>query len=663
MINNNILNIIEYSKNLVLLYVEDDETIANSAIKIFNKFFDKIIYAKDGIDGINKFNENHIDLIITDINMPKLNGLDMLKEIRVLDKTTPSIIISAHNEIEYYKGAIDLNVKGYLLKPLALNDIVKLLSKVVDEKKDEDIKTNKFNYLVDANKKLIDIGYQISTQKNHQKLLEIILLGAKDLSNSDGGTLYLFNKKDKSLEFKIILNSSLDIHHGGSEDPINWPALNLYNIDETVNKRNVAVVCAIEDKLVNINDIYQSTSYDFNGAKKFDLSNNYKTTSMLVIPMKNRDNELIGVIQLINKHNDNNEVISFNNNDESLITSMASQATMMLENNQLVNDLETLLYSLIKSIGSALSEKSQYTAKHIDNVAKLSEIIAKGINDNKTIYKDIKFSKHELEEIKLSALLHDIGKISTPEHIVDKTSKLETIYDRIKTIKLRFELVKKDIEILYLNNEISSEMKNEKILEIDDDYNFIEMINDGDTLMLNDSIERLNKIVNKYTIKINDKVKKVIKDNEFHNLSITKGTLTKADREIINNHVIITYNMLKEVPFPNKFANVPKIAGSHHKTIDGHGYAAKELLGIELTLQDKILVIADIFEALSALDRPYRGPNTLNQIAHIFLNMVKNRDLDKELVKIFFEDNLYLEYANQHLAPSQIDEITVCFDF
>ncbi|MEA3552903.1 MAG: response regulator [Campylobacterota bacterium] len=399
-------NMIVYSKRLTLLYVEDDEKIATAALSVFKKFFDKIIYAKDGQDGIVKFNENHIDLIFTDINMPNLNGLEMLEKINHLDKNVPAVIMSAHNELDFYKIALDLNVAGYILKPTKISDIVEKLEKIVSIKKNEDLKTNKFNSLVESNKKLIDIGYQISTQKDHQKLLEIILLGAKDLSNADGGTLYLYNKKDDCLDFKIVINDKLNLHYGGSKGKIDWDSLDIYNSDKTINQKNVAVVCAMNDKLVNINDIYHSASFDFSGAKKFDSANEYKTTSMLVIPMRNRENELVGVIQLINKLDEDKNIISFNKSDESLITSMSSQASMMLENNKLVDDLEALLCSLIKSIGSALSAKSSYTAKHIDNVAKIAEIIALGVNNNKTTFNDVSFNSNELEEIKLAALLH-----------------------------------------------------------------------------------------------------------------------------------------------------------------------------------------------------------------------------------------------------------------
>ena len=650
-----IKSLTQYSKKLTLLYVEDNEEILNAAIPILKKFFDNIICAKDGKDGVSKFNENHIDVVFTDINMPNLNGLEMLEQIQKLDKNVPAVIMSAHNELDYYKVAIDLNVAGYILKPTKISDIIEKLDKIVNIKKEEEIKSNKFNLLVDANKKLIDIGYQISTQKNHQKLLEIILLGAKDLSTADGGTLYLYNKKDDCLDFKIVINNSLDLHYGGSNGEINWNALNIYNNDKTVNEKNVAVVCAVKDQLVNINDIYHSESFDFSGAKKFDLANEYKTTSMLVIPMKNRENELVGVIQLINKLDEDKNIISFNKSDESLITSMASQASMMLENNKLVDDLEALLYSLIKSIGSALSAKSSYTAKHIDNVAKLSEIIANGVNNNKTTFKDVLFNTNELEEMKLAALLHDIGKISTPVHIVDKKTKLEAIYDRIETVKLKFELLKKDIEILYLKNEISDTKKLEKLSQIDNDFQYIIEINRGDMFMSDSKIEKLEQINNRYP--------ELLTKDEIYHLSIKKGTLTKEDRDIINNHVIITYDMLKEVPFPNKYSNVPKIAGSHHITPDGRGYASPELMDSELILQDKILAVADIFEALSAVDRPYRDANTLSQIARIFKSMANNNDLDKDIVKLFFEEKLYLDYVNENFTSFQKDEITEVFDF
>jgi len=331
---------------------------------------------------------------------------------------------------------------------------------------------------------------------------------------------------------------------------------------------------------------------------------------------------------------------------------MASLATMVLENNQLVYDLEHFVYSLIESIGSAISAKSKYTAEHIDNVSILSKIIADGINDNNTTYKDVEYNQDQLEEIRLAALLHDIGKISTPAYIMDKATKLEKVCDRIKIIKLKFELAKKDLEIAYLKNEIDEHQKNDKLQSLKVDFDFLTIINNGQTIMSDKYIDRLNNIYERTGL---------LTEDELYNLSIKSGTLTQKDRDIINNHVVVTYDMIKDLKFPKKFPNIVKIASSHHKTLDGKGYAAKEIIDLELSLEDKILVLADIFEALSTKFRPYREPNTINQIAYIFLSMVENKQLDKDLVKMFFEDKLYLKYGEGHLSDSQLDELTVDF--
>ena len=236
---------------------------------------------------------------------------------------------------------------------------------------------------------------------------------------------------------------------------------------------------------------------------------------------------------------------------------------------------------------------------------------------------------------------------------MDKATKLETIYDRIHSIKNRFELTKKDVEIAYLKNTISKTEMKTQIQQLDDDFSFLDTINDGQTFMSDDNVQRLQEIFEKYDI---------LDEDELYNLSIKAGTLTQTDRDIINNHVVVTYDMIKDINFPKKFSNVVKIASSHHKTLDGKGYAAKDIMDLELSLADSILVLSDIFEALSTQNRPYRKPNTVDQIAYIFISMIENKILDKDLVKMFFEDKLYLEYAKEHLNEEQIDELTASFD-
>jgi len=637
--------LLKITKPLTILYVEDHKIVAKNMLNTLGKFFDNIIFAENGKDGLKKFNQQHIDIIISDINMPELSGIGMLQEIKKKNSSVPAMLITAHRELEYYEDAMELNVDAYLSKPI---DIEKLVEKIKDISlhiKKTKVLDNSYDILTNANQKLLDIGYKITSQKDFTKILETILIGAKELSHSDGGTLYLFNEKEKTLEFKIAINDTLKIHNCN----IHWKPLEIYNENNTINKKNVAIVSAIQDKLINLSDVYESKDFDFSGAKAFDESQKYQTKSMLVLPMKNKDDELIGVLQLINKKLDN-ETINYTEEDEILIKSMASLATMIIENNQLVIDLEALLYGLINSVNKAFGEKSKYTQQHNNNVSVLTDIIAKGITNNKTIYSEIKYGNVEMEELHLSAMLHDIGKITTPLHIMDKATKLETIYDRLHTIELKFEIAKKDIEISFLTKEINEKTKEEKIHSLNKDFELISKLNNGDYFAKDEEYTRIKEIAiesNYY----------LLTEDELHNLSTRKGTLTEEDRDIINNHVIMSYEMIKELPFPKKFKNVPIIACSHHKTIDGGGYAAEEIKHLELTLKDKILVIADIFEALSAKDRPYKKPNTLGQIFKIFTFLVKDNKIDKDLTQMFFEDKLYLEYVEEKFDEIQIENI------
>ncbi|MEA3383363.1 MAG: response regulator [Campylobacterota bacterium] len=658
-----LLELIKETKKLTLLYVEDDEEIASKTINILKKFFDNIIYAKNGEEGFLKYNENHLDLIISDIRMPKLSGIEMVEKIRKINNKIPIIFTTAHQEAEYYQSALDEDVKGYIVKPINIDKLIVLIKKVVDEIVDNYNTIKQTINIIELNKKLINISYKIAIEKQYTQTLKIILESAKELTNADGGTLYLYNENKECLEFVIVINDTLNVQYNkDSSENLNFKSLPLYIDDNLPNNKNISVVSAMEDRLINIRDIYHSSSFNFDGALSFDKTHNYKTTSMLVVPLKTKDNELIGAIQLINKLDFNKNVVNFIKDDEDIIVSMAAHASMVLSNNRLVEDLNNLLNSLVKSIGSALNEKSEYTAKHVDNVALLAKTIAKGIDKNEDIFKDVKYNSDQLEELKFAAWLHDIGKITTPEYIIDKATKLETIHDRIESIKLKFEIIKRDVEIEFYKNNISLDEKEKQILLLKEQIEFIELINKGIKPMSTECSKKLDDINHNLFLTVEDKKESIFTDDEFYNLSIQKGTLTQEEREKINNHVVVSYNMLKELPFPKKYKNVAKIAGSHHKTPNGKGYAHKDILNLQMDVEDKILAVADIFEALSSHDRPYRGPNTLNQIANILVSMVKDGFLDKDVVKVFFQDKLYEEFVKNNFSPEQMDELKINFD-
>lgn len=514
---------------------------------------------------------------------------------------------------------------------------------------------------------LIEIGDSLTNEKDLNVLMEKILLGAKDLSNADGGTLYLLNN-EKQLTFKVVQTDSLKIKMGGTQGKITWPNLNLYKKNSEPNKQMVAVLCALQNQLINIDDVYHAKNFNFEGTKQFDKNTGYRTKSMLVVPMTNYENEVIGVVQLLNKQDDNEEVIPFTKDDENLIKSMSSQAAISIENARLIDSLENLLNSFIKSVANAMGEKSIYTGGHINRVAYIASMMAKEINEDKNTYGNINYSKNELKQIDLAAWLHDIGKITTPEHVIDKATKLETIFDRIKIIIARIEIVKRDLELSFykkkesLSTKEQEELKKQidmQITQLETDIEFISKINFG-SFMTDDMKDRV-KDISKRKIIINGKEEYIINEDEVYNLCIQRGTLNDEERKVINNHVIVTYNMLNTLPFPSKLQRVPLIAGSHHKKVGGGGYGAKEIMHLPMTLEDKMLAIADVFEALTANDRPYKKANSLNKSMNILASMVKSQELDKELVQFFVEKSLHLKYAEEFLNKEQIDEVTVDF--
>lgn len=266
--------------------------------------------------------------------------------------------------------------------------------------------------------------------------------------------------------------------------------------------------------------------------------------------------------------------------------------------------------------------------------------------------------------------MHDIGKITTPEYVVDKARKLQTIHDRISEIEVRFELFKKEKELSFFKAlslcqdreaQLTLEAQfNEEVSQLNDDFEFLKTCNTGGEFMEEAKIDRIHEIAQK-TISINGKTQNLLTENEIYNLSIKKGTLTAEERKVINNHALISIKMLESLPFPKKLKEVPRIAGGHHEKIGGGGYPFG-LKGDEISFEARILAIADIFEALTAHDRPYKDPNSLNQSMKILSFMAKDNELDKDLIKFFVKKGLHLKYAHKHLMPSQMDEIQINFD-
>jgi len=515
----------------------------------------------------------------------------------------------------------------------------------------------------DQIKHLTQIGVALSGEKNIDRLLEMILSEARRFTNADGGTLYIISDDETELLFAIIQNDSLNIGMGGTGVKISWPAVKLKNADGSPNYANVSAYVAISGKVVNIADVYSAKGFNFEGTKEFDQETGYRSKSMLVVPMRNHENDIIGVLQFLNALDPaTGDVIDFSLASQELTLSLASQAAVALTNNQLIHDLENLLESFIKTIATAIDEKSPYTGGHIRRVAQLTMSIARKVNETKQApFAAVKYSEDQLRELRMAAWLHDVGKITTPEHVVDKSTKLEKVYDRINDIKTRIELLKREYQLAGKhasnNRKMQSSGVREKIKKeikaLDDDYRFLKKVNSGKEFIKDEVIVRIKKIAGRKW-KANGKNLSLLTKDEIYNLSVRHGTLNEKEKNIVNNHASMTQKMLSQLAFPKKMRRIASYAAAHHEKIDGTGYPIG-LKGDKLSLQSRIIAIADIFEALTAKDRPYKKGRTLAEALKIMESMVKNNHIDADLFELFIKENIYGDYASRELAPKQID--------
>ena len=525
---------------------------------------------------------------------------------------------------------------------------------------------------------LSQIGLALSKERDMSKLLEMILLEAKRISNSDGGTLYMMTD-DKRLKFEIMMTDSLNFHMGGtSGEEIPFYPVKLYDEKGEPNNSMVAAYVGLSGDTVNIQDAYKAKGFDFSGTKMFDEKTGYHSKSFLTVPLKNHEDEIIGVLQLLNaQKNKSKKIIEFSEDIQGKVEALASQAAVAITNKNLIKDLENLFESFIKLIASAIDAKSPYTGGHCERVPEITMMLAEAVQKTKHgPFADFKLSDQEMYELKIAAWLHDCGKVPTPEFVVDKSTKLETIYDRIHEVETRFAALKRDYEIKKLKKELTIERdqslsaneKNKKINDLKKDYqktirqikkdlSFVKESNIGGEFMSGDKQQRINEIA-QYKWKPNGKMQNFLSEDEVYNLTIPRGTLTPEERQVINDHIVITINMLDELPYPKHLKNIPEFAGGHHEKLDGTGYP-KGLTKDEMSVQARIMAIADIFEALTARDRPYKKGKTLSQAMRILGFMKDDAHIDVDLFDIFVKQKIYMKYAKGFLEPEQIDEVNI----
>jgi HD-GYP domain-containing protein (c-di-GMP phosphodiesterase class II) len=514
------------------------------------------------------------------------------------------------------------------------------------------------------------IGASLSAERDIDRLLEAILAAAKTITRADGGTLYRVTE-EHTLRFEIVRTSSLRYYLGGTTgNPVPFYPIQLYK-DGKPNQSMVAAYAALTGRTVNIADAYTADGFDFSGTRAFDSKTGYRSKSFLTVPMRNHDNETIGVLQLINAQEPSSgAIVPFSPSDQRLAESLASQAAIALTNRMLINQLEQLFESFINLINSAIDEKSPYTGGHCQRVPVLTMLLAEAVCETKDgPLRDFHMSDKDRYELKIAGLLHDCGKVTTPVHIVDKATKLENIFDRIQLIDTRFEVIKRDAELdalrkrhIFLEQrklmEAAEEDKRlrDRLRQLDDDRKFLHACNIGGERMRDEDVDRVRRIGQYRWRDFAGHEAHFLTEDEVRNLTIRSGTLTEEERKVINHHIVATIRMLEALPWPKHLTKVPEYAGGHHERMDGKGYP-KGLTREQMSVQARCMGIADIFEALTAKDRPYKKGKTLSESLEILGRMKLNNHVDPDLFDIFVRRKVYRRYAEMFLDAEQIDAV------
>lgn len=514
------------------------------------------------------------------------------------------------------------------------------------------------DHLIQQINRLAEIGRALSGEHDLNLLLEKICDEVRNFTCADACTLYIV--KDNQLHFEIVQNQTMGIRLGGKTgELITLPPVDLV-------ESNVSAYVALKGLSVNIPDVYDTDLFDFTGPKEFDQGTGYRSTSMLVCPMRNHEDEVIGVLQLVNAQNpDTREVIPFSPDYVSLTESLASQAAVCITNARLIKDMENLFESFVEVMATAIDEKSPVTGGHIRRVANLTLVMAEELHKtDKPPFQKVHYTPEKFHELRVASWMHDIGKVTTPVEIIEKGKKLQTIFDRVHLLDMRMQYIiqktqlaaaETRLNIMENGNSAESIQELEKKTEqtiagLNDIRTFILQCNKPREFLEDEKIARLEEIAKRTYQDGQGKEQPFLTADELHNLSIRRGSINTEERQIMNNHAQITLDMLNKIPFTRKLRNIPHFAGAHHEFINGKGYPLG-LKGDEIPFEGKLMAVTDIAEALTAKDRPYKKAMPLDQVYQILRSMADKVELDSDLIEFFINEKVYEVYQEKFENP------------
>ncbi len=561
-----------------------------------------------------------------------------------------------------------------------------------------------------AIRKFLDISSALAAERQFNRLFESVLNETSSIATADGGFIYLLEDDE------ITLSPVIQYFLTTSTVTLDLPVLRLDQSDQA----NPLIASARAGQTRVIRIARAQTGSDWLDPLLTRLGHDFAT--LISVPLRNRQSELIGLLCLLKSATSTStedadvkpELVSF-------IEALSGVSAIAIDNQRLLKAQRDLLESLLKLLANAIDAKSPYTGAHCQRVPELTKMLAQAACDSKEgALSDFKLSDDEWEELHIAAWLHDCGKVTTPEYVVDKATKLETIYDRLNEIRMRFEVLKRDAEIDYwkrlANGEQVAALRGELERQwqmLDEEFALVARCNEGGEFMAPEKLVQLEQIASRTWLRtlddriglsqeeqfrkahtattplpvreplLSDKAEHIIPrqprnkippDNpwgfklnipeyahnrgEIYNLSINHGTLTKEERYIINDHIVQTIIMLSQLPFPKHLKHVTEIAGGHHEKINGRGYP-KRLRGDEISRVVRMTAIADIFEALTAVDRPYKRGKTLSEALRIMSSMKNDGHVDPDLFELFLRSGVYLSYAKRFLRPEQIDAVDI----
>jgi len=467
-------------------------------------------------------------------------------------------------------------------------------------------------------KQFLNICLALSAERDREKLLSMILDTAMDITNCDAGTLYLL--EEDGLHFCRMVTRSQNIRQGGHADPITLPPVPL----------EPTYICAwavLENQAINVPDVHHDSRFDFSGSARYDAMTGYHTDTMLVVPLANDKGELIGAMQLINAIDADGAVVPFSRNVELLVSAVASQTAISLTNMRYAEQITALLDSLVSALSTAIDRRTPYNANHTRNMVHYGEAFLNWLDKSDDPWK---FSADDRRAFLMSVWLHDVGKLVVPLEVMDKESRLGPALERVES---RFETMLLLDRIALLEGRLTEEGCQAAAEEKNAALELIRRVNKAGFLP-DDTLAQLQALARRTYTDSAGREQPWVTPEELTQLSVRKGTLTAAERSVMESHVVMTSSILENVAFPKAYASVPLWAGAHHELLNGKGYP-RHLSGGDIPREVRLLTILDVFDALTAKDRPYKPGMPVERALGILRSMAEEGGVDGEILALF----------------------------